>query len=158
MNHDEPESRRRYDGPSLEEMGVRPHECGIGHPHIDARVLDMCRLIVRKIDEDPNRFRIAYENLARERTRWGKLTRARQEWLDLLKLPWLEIRGILLADTDEGQRLRSSHPFTGLITDEERYAITARHPPPGAPPDWSPPPPPPPDVLARLLADKPLPR
>ena len=157
MTRDESKRPRRYDGPSLEEMGVRPEDCGIGHPHIDACVLDMCRLIVEKIDESPNRFLIAHENLARERERWGTLTPAREEWLGLLHRPWPEIRAILLDESDEGQRLQSSHPFTGLISEEERYAITARYPPPGAPPNWKPPPPPPPDVLARLLADKPLP-
>ena len=158
MPDDQSEPQRRYDGPSLEEMGVCPEDCGTGHPHIDARVLDMARLIVQKIEEDPTRFEIAYENLARERDHWGTLSRARQEWLELLKRPWAEIRAILLDDSDEGQRLRSSHPFSGLVTDEERYTITARHPPLGTPPDWKPPPPPPPDVVARLLADKPLPR
>lgn len=158
VSHAELESPRRYDGPSLEEMGVRPQDCGIGHPHIDARVLDMCRLIVQKIDEEPRRFEIAHENLARERERWDRLTQARQEWAELLKRPWPEIRAILVEESDEGQRLRSSHPFSGLITQEERYAIIGRHPPPDAPPDWQPPPPPSPEVLARLLADEPLPR
>ena len=157
MTHDESAPQRRYGGPSLEEMGVRPEDCGIGHPHIDARVLDMARLIVQKIEEDPSRFQIAYENLARERERRGSLTRARQEWLEILKRPWPKIRAILLDDSDEGQRLRSSHPFTGLITEAERYTIMARHPPPGAPPDWKPPPPPSPDILARLFADNPPP-
>lgn len=157
MNHDESRDQLRYDGPTLEEMGVRPQDCGTGHPHIDACVFDLCRLIVRKIEEDPARFQIACENLARERERWGDLTPARREWLDILKRPWPEIRAILLDDSDEGQRLRGSHPFSGLVTDEERDAITARHPPPGAPPDWKPPPAPPPHVLAELLADKRVP-
>ena len=157
MSRDEPDPRHRYSGPSLEAMGVRPEDCGTGHPHIDARVLDMTRLSVERIDADRSRLDIAYENLERERERWGKLCPASEEWVELLKRPWPEIRTILLEESDEGQRLRSSHPFTGLISDEERDAITARHPPPGAPPDWTPPPPPRPEVLARLLADKPLP-
>ena len=157
MSQIEDRGQLRYDGPTLEDMGVRPQDCGTGHPHIDARVFDLCRLIVQKIDENPVRFQIAFENLARERERWGDLSLARQEWLDILKQPWAEIRAILLDDSDEGHRLRSSHPFSGLVTDEERDAITARHPPPGASPDWRPPPAPPPDVVARLLADKRIP-
>ena len=120
MTHDESEPQRRYDGPSLEEMGVRPEDCGIGHPHVDARALDMARLVVTKIEEDPMRFQIAYENLAREQQRSGTLTQARQEWLEILKRPWPNIRAILLDHSDEGQRLRSSHPFSGLITESER--------------------------------------
>lgn len=138
--------------PSLEEMGVRPEDCGIGKPHLEARKFDHCRLIVEKIDENPTRFQIGYENLERWRKRRGHLSRAHREWLEILSRPWPEIRAILLEDSEEGHRLRSSHPFHGLISDEERYAITARHPPPGAPPDWTPPPPPPPEVMAWLLA------
>ena len=141
--------------PSLQEMGVKPEQCGVGHPHIDARILDSCRLIVQRIDEDPERFQIAFENLERERARRGKLSRARDEWRTILERPWAEIRAILLDPSDEGQRLRSSHPFSGLVTEDERYAITARHPPPGAPPDWRPPTPPSPELTARLLADQP---
>ena len=36
-------------------------------------------------------------------------------------------------ESDEGQRLRSSHPFKGIITQQERLDVIARHPPPGAP-------------------------
>ena len=43
---------------------------------------------------------------------------------------WSEVREILLDESDEGQRLRSSKPFAGIVTEEERLAIIARHPPP----------------------------
>ena len=157
MTQDKPEPTRRYDGPSLKEMGFRPEDCGTGHPHIDARVLDLCRLIVQKIEEDRTRLRIAIDNLNRQHERQGRLSRASREWVEILATKsWPEVRSLLLEESDEGQRLRSSHPFYGLVTDEERETISARHPPPGAPPDWRPPPAPPPDVLVRLLADTPL--
>ena len=141
--------------PSLEEMGVKPEECGIGHPHIDDRILDACRLIVQRIDDDPERFHIALENLEGQRARQGRLSRASEEWRAILDRPWVEIRALLLEGSDEGQRLRSSHPFRGLVSADEHYAITARHPPPWSPPGWKPPPPPSPELMARLLADKP---
>ena len=97
--------------PSLEEMGVKPEECGVGHPHIDARILDACRLIVQRIEEDAERFQIAFENLEGERARRGRLSRASEEWRAILDRPWAEIRALLLEESDEGQRLRSSHPF-----------------------------------------------
>ena len=158
MTEDGSEPPLRYPGPSLEDLGLRPEDCGTGHPHIDARVLDMCRLIARKIDADPNLFAKAHERLDQERKRRGTLSRASSEWADILKRPWPEIRTILLDESDEGQRLRSSHPFKGIITQAERHEVIARHPPPGAPADWSPPAPPAPEVTARLLADTPLPR
>ena len=141
--------------PSLEEMGVKPEECGIGHPHIDARILDACRLIVQRIDEDAERFQIAFENLEGERARRGRLSRASEEWRAILDRPWAEIRALLLEESDEGQRLRSSHPFRGLINQGESHEIAGRHPPPWSPPGWKPPPPPSPELMARLLADKP---
>ena len=140
MPDDQSEPQRRYDGPLLEEMGVRPEDYGIGHPHIDARMLDMCRLIVQKIEEAPSRFAVARENLAGASSRPGGLSRAHREWLELRARPWPEIRAILLEESEEGQRLRSSHPFSGLLTNAEHLEIFARHPLPGAPPDWEPPP------------------
>ena len=141
--------------PSLEEMGVNPEQCGVGHPHIDARILDSCRLIVQRIEEDPKRFQIALDNLEGERARRGHLSRAREEWRAILDRPWREIRSILLDESDEGQRLRSSHPFHGLINEEESREIAGRHPPPWAPPGWKLPPPPSPELMARLLDDEP---
>ena len=141
--------------PSLEEMGVKPEECGIGHPHIDARILDACRLIVQRIEKDPDRLQVAFDNLERELARRGRLSRASEEWRSILARPWAEVRAILLAESDEGQRLRSSHPFRGLISQEESLEIAGRHPPPWAPPGWKPPPPPSPGLMARLLADEP---
>ena len=102
MNHDESKQPRRYDGPSPEEMGVKPEDCGTGHPHIDASLLDMCRIIVEKIDADPGRFAKAHERLYQERVRRGTLSRASREWAGILKRPWPEIRAILLDESDEG--------------------------------------------------------
>ena len=136
--------RDRYPAPKGRESAPTPNPSagalGIGHPHIDARVLDTCRLIVRKIEDDPSRFAIGRENLEQASNRPGGLSRAHREWLELLARPWPEIRAILLKESDEGQRLRSSHPFAGLVTDAERLEIFRRHPPPDALPHWEPPP------------------
>ena len=47
----------------------------------------------------------------------------------ILKRPWSEIRAILLEESDEGRRLRGTHPFRGIVTEEERLVIIKRHPP-----------------------------
>ncbi len=158
MNQDESGPQLRYQGPLPADMGIKPGRCGTGHPHIDASLLDMCRLIVEKIDADPRLFTKARQRLDQERKRRGNLSHASREWAGILERPWPEIRTILLDESDEGQRLRSSHPFKGIITQQERLEVIARHPPPGAPPDWTPPAAPTPEVTARLLADTPLPR
>ena len=101
---------------------------GEGHPHIDRRSLEMAKLIVEKIDADPSLFRIAHENLRRwRRVRGGTLPPCREEWKELLKRPWIEIRNILLDESDEGQRLRSSHPFAGVLSEKERRRIHDAH-------------------------------
>lgn len=101
---------------------------GEGHPHIDRRSLEMARLIVEKIDADPSLFQVAHENLQRwSRVRGGALPRCREEWKALLNRPWSQIRGILLDESDEGQRLRSAHPFAGLVSEKERRRIHDAH-------------------------------
>ena len=68
-------------------------------------------------------LQVAHENLQRwSRVRGGALPQCREEWKELLKQPWSEIRGILLDKSDEGQRLRSSHPFAGLVSEKRAPA------------------------------------
>ena len=86
---------------------------GIGHPHIDTRSLAMARIIVERIDADPKLIEVAHRKLQREEGRRGRLSLASQEWKEILTRPWSEVREILLDDSDEGQRLRSSKPFAG---------------------------------------------
>ena len=101
---------------------------GEGHPHIDRRSLEMAKLIVEKIDADPDLLQVAHENLRRwRRIRGGTLPRCSEEWERLLERPWTEIRNILVDESDEGQRLRSSHPFAGLVSEKERRHIRDAH-------------------------------
>ena len=64
------------------------------------------------------------------------------------------MREMLLEESDEGQRLRSSKPFIGIVTQEERLEIIRRFPPP-----WPHVPYDPCDVpeerMARILDDEP---
>ena len=108
-------------------LGTESGQVGIGHPHIDARSLDMARIVVERIDADPSLFNVALENLERWRRLHGTLSRANEEWKQILERPWCEI---LLDESDEGEQLRSSHPFVGIVTEEERLEIMKRHPPP----------------------------
>ena len=41
----------------------------------------------------------------------------------LAEKPWSELRAMLVEESDEGQRLRSSHPFIGILTEEERESV-----------------------------------
>ena len=51
----------------------------------------------------------------------GTEARPLLEWKDILENSSVEeIRRTIMADTDEGQRLRSSSPFTGILSKTER--------------------------------------
>ena len=93
-----------------------------GHPEIDRMVLELTRIAVKRIDADPNLVRIGLENIERwTQSKGGYLPRCHAEWKALIERhPWKELREMLLEESDEGQRLRSSHPFKGLVTEAER--------------------------------------
>ena len=113
-------------GPSLPpEIIEAARTGGRGHPEIDKAILERHKLTVAKIDEDPSLVEIAVQNLER----WRALDPERPkpwniEWMDIIKSkPWSEIREMLLEDSEEGQRLRSSSPFGGILTEEERNSV-----------------------------------
>lgn len=52
---------------------------------------------------------------------------ALEEWQELIdKLSVSELIAVITEDSDEGQRLRSSTPFTGILSDTERKEIRSR--------------------------------
>ena len=100
---------------------------GTGHPDTDRRVLELTRITVARIDEDPSLVRVGTENIERwTRQKGGYLPRCHAEWKQLIEQhPWKVLREMLLEESDEGQRLRSSHPFVGIVTEQERAKIYA---------------------------------
>jgi hypothetical protein len=96
------------------------------HQQIDARSLAMARRIVEKIDADPERRGFAHAKGVCERWADQGIVSAR-EWLTLLEKPWEEVRALLLDDSDEGQRLRQTDPFCGILTPQERWEIYREH-------------------------------
>ena len=88
----------------------------------------MARAIAEKIRRKPARFRIAKQNLAR----WKKIRkpwpRALREWEEILERHSTEeVLAILTEDSEEGQRLRQSDPFCGILSEAERLAILERY-------------------------------
>ncbi|MCY4283772.1 MAG: hypothetical protein OXC65_00335 [Thiotrichales bacterium] len=98
-----------------------------GHPEIDRKVLELTRITVARIDENPALVQIGLDNIERWTARkGGYLPLCHAEWKHLIETqPWETLRAMLLEESDEGQRLRSSHPFTSLVTEEERAEIYA---------------------------------
>ena len=92
------------------------------HAAIDRRSLAMVRRIVEKIDADP--ARAGFEHAKRVCARWIEQGNVpAREWMRILERPWPEVRHVLLDESDEGQRLRQSDPFVGILTPEERWEI-----------------------------------
>ena len=81
------------------------------------------RLIADKIDADRTLLEIPAQNLDRWRRVWGAELSAWAEWRELLKLPWKEIRALIVADTEESTRLRLSTPFVGVLSQQERRRL-----------------------------------
>lgn len=43
--------------------------------------------------------------------------------MQIVTEPWEKLRERLLEESDEGQRLRSTHPFAGILSQEERESV-----------------------------------
>ena len=105
---------------------VPSHTSTYEHWHeSDQRALTMTRLIVAKIDQDPSLVQVGVENMKRWRLqRAGYQPLCLDEWEELIVTePWERLRERLLDPSDEGQRLRSSHPFAGILTRQERESV-----------------------------------
>ncbi len=94
----------------------------------DQRSLTLHREIARKLREDPGLWRIPLENIARWKRKTGHLSPALLEWEQLLvtQSP-AQILEIIESEAEEPTRLRSSSPFTGILTVSERAAIFAAY-------------------------------
>jgi hypothetical protein len=88
--------------------------------------LSLHRRIAAKLRADPVVvLSVANENLerwlAKRSFAFGPERRALLEWKNILeKATPHEIESIIVAETDEGQRLRSSSPFAGILTKTEQ--------------------------------------
>lgn len=102
-----------------------------GHRYSDHRILDARSLamhckIAQKISRDPDLLNIAKQNLARwEKKSTGLKRGYLQEWREVLDQPWPEIAEMITSMNEESTRLRSSSPFAGILTDQERERIYA---------------------------------
>jgi hypothetical protein len=93
------------------------------HEQIDERSLAMAREIVARIDRDPARAGLAKALTTCRRWHEERPLPATKEWLDILDRPWEHIRKALLDESEDGKRLRQSHPFCGILTPRDRWRI-----------------------------------
>ena len=82
----------------------------------DRRAFEMMWLIVVEIDPDPSLMQVGVDNIKRwRREQGGYQPRCLDQWDEWFTSvePWERIRERLPDESDEGQRLRTSHAFAG---------------------------------------------
>ncbi len=98
---------------------------------IDRAALEYHKVIAALMLREPERvIEKARANLKRWLSNYERGTREAwclEEWEQILERHTVpELIAIITEDSDEGQRLRSSTPFVGLFSSEERAAIWDR--------------------------------
>ncbi len=92
----------------------------------DYRSLELHRLVAKKIADEPFLLQKALDNI----NRWQKQNKYPQpylsEWILYINKGLPSLLSFLVSKTDEAQRLSSSSPFVGLITQEERAEVFRR--------------------------------
>jgi hypothetical protein len=91
----------------------------------DWRSLEMHRLIAKKLEANPSLVERARSNISRWKSLRGE-TPAYSEWEDILSSGNERILRALTGEDQESARLRSSTPFTGILSETERKEIYAR--------------------------------
>jgi hypothetical protein len=96
------------------------------HRILDARSLAMHCKIVQKISRDPQLLEKAKANLSCWSAKIdGPVPRYLREWQEILEKPWLTIAEMMTSMGEDATRLRSSSPFAGILSEEEREQIYA---------------------------------
>lgn len=108
----------------------------MSHDLIDKRSLEYGELIAAKIRKHPELMDFVRANLDQtlSESRLSESGKdALREWQAILAThSFDEVLEILTQNSDEGQRLRQSTPFLGILTQQERMEIFRRHEPVGA--------------------------
>lgn len=94
------------------------------HQEIDQRSLAMHRLVAEKIRRDPALFEKARRTLARWRTIVCPASQPYlDEWEQLMKRGIDACLAVAIEDSERANALRQSSPFTGILTNQERYSF-----------------------------------
>lgn len=99
------------------------------HAVHDLVSLELATRVADGLPMHPEWLDLARENLRRWMIRNADspgLIRCYREWLAILERSLDEIRAVLIAATDEGQRLRQNSPFVGVLSPSEVWEIKRR--------------------------------
>lgn len=99
------------------------------HELQDAVSLELARRVAARLRASPGLLEVARANLARWTRRNADaplLVRCYEEWQSILRSPVDDVCDLLLAKTDEAQRLRQNSPFVGILAPAEVWEIKHR--------------------------------
>ncbi len=122
--------KRHYQFPKASDV------CVLNPDHDHDRIVLRSRLshqaIAEKLRRDPSLFEVAQANLKRwmdaEIQRNGFPAHAHKEWADIFRSKTrAEILEILTSETYDADRLRSSAPFCGILTEQEHLGALQPH-------------------------------
>ncbi len=103
----------------------------MNHQIVDQRSLELHRLVADKVRLRPDLMNIALENIKNYFDKPTASFSGKQAYLEWAKIirrkPFDEVLQILTEDSEEGQRLRQSSPFSGVLTDDERMSIFRKY-------------------------------
>lgn len=90
----------------------------------DKRSLALHRAVVKRLGEKPELWAIALQNIERWTDKNGGIPMSFKIWKDILETtPREDIIKLLLSRSQRAKQLRSSSPFTGIISKEQRNRI-----------------------------------
>jgi hypothetical protein len=99
----------------------------MGHDLTDQRLLEMHRLIGEKLRKNPKLLETSISRLREvivERRQKDLYVEPFEEWLNILETwPKSKIFELLISKSEEGNRLRQSGPFFGVLSEEERQKV-----------------------------------
>jgi hypothetical protein len=101
----------------------------VNHSGTDEVSLSLARRVAERLRARPELLEIARTNLRRWQQRNAdspSLLRCYAEWEAILEQPLEEVLALLVSETEEGQRLRQSSPFAGVLSPKEVWEIKNR--------------------------------
>ena len=94
----------------------------------DIRSLELHSIIARKLKENPGLWSKPVDNIERWHKKLGHECGPLIEWDNILKT-WSheQIIELITSESQIAKRLRSSSPFTGILTQEERNEVFRKY-------------------------------
>jgi hypothetical protein len=101
----------------------------VNHSGVDNVSLSLARRVAERLRARPELLDMARTNLSCWQKRNAdsrSLLRCYAEWEAILTRPLEEVCALLVAETEEGQRLRQNSPFAGVLSPTEVWEIKDR--------------------------------